>query len=223
MQQRTVDLSRVEILVLDEADRMLDMGFIRDIRRILNILPPRRQNLLFSATFSNEIKGLADDLLNNPTHVEVARKNAESDLVTQAVYLSHKENKRDLLVHLLIQEKIGQALVFMRTKHGADKLVKQLQRRRRLGGSHSRQPQPGRSAPAPSPTSKPARCASWSRPTSPRAASTSTNCRMSSTTTAQRSRGLCPSHRAYRPRGQQGRSPLPRQHDEQGYLNDIES
>jgi ATP-dependent RNA helicase RhlE len=127
VQQRTVDLSRVEVLVLDEADRMLDMGFIRDIRRILNMLPPRRQNLLFSATFSNEIKGLADDLLNNPAHVEVARKNAESDLVTQAVYLSHKENKRDLLVHLLIQEKIGQALVFMRTKHGADKLVKQLQ------------------------------------------------------------------------------------------------
>jgi ATP-dependent RNA helicase RhlE len=127
IQQRTVDLSRVEVLVLDEADRMLDMGFIRDIRRILNLLPPRRQNLLFSATFSNEIKSLADDLLNNPTHIEVARRNAESDLVTHAVYLSHKENKRDLLVHLLIQEKIGQALVFMRTKHGADKLVKQLQ------------------------------------------------------------------------------------------------
>lgn len=127
VQQRTVDLSRVEILVLDEADRMLDMGFIRDIRRILNMLPPRRQNLLFSATFSNDIKSLADDLLNNPTHVEVARRNQESDLVTQSVYLSHKENKRDLLVHLLAQEKIGQALVFMRTKHGADKLVKQLQ------------------------------------------------------------------------------------------------
>ena len=127
VQQRTVDLSRVEVLILDEADRMLDMGFIRDIRRILNLLPPRRQNLLFSATFSNEIKGLADDLLNNPMHVEVARKNAESDLVTQAVYMSHKENKRDLLVHLLIQEKVNQALVFMRTKHGADKLVKQLQ------------------------------------------------------------------------------------------------
>ncbi len=127
LQQRTVDLSRVEILVLDEADRMLDMGFIRDIRRILSLLPTRRQNLLFSATFSNEIKVLADDLLNNPTHVEVARKNAESDLVTQAVYLSHRENKRDLLVHLLVEEKIDQALVFMRTKHGADKLVKQLQ------------------------------------------------------------------------------------------------
>src|SRR6201985_2661295 len=79
--QRTVDLSRVEVLVLDEADRMLDMGFIRDIRKILDLLPPRRQNLLFSATFSNEIKNLADGLLNSPTLIEVARRNQESELV----------------------------------------------------------------------------------------------------------------------------------------------
>ncbi len=128
VRQRTVDLSRVEILVLDEADRMLDMGFIHDIRKILALLPPRRQNLLFSATFPNEIKTLADTLLNAPTRVEVARKNAESDLVTQAVYLASRETKRDLLVHLLAEEKIEQALVFTRTKHGAERLARQLQR-----------------------------------------------------------------------------------------------
>lgn len=128
VQQRTVDLSRVEILVLDEADRMLDMGFIRDIRKILALLPPKRQNLLFSATFSDEVKALADGLLRAPTHVEVARRNAESELVTQSFYLAAKENKRDLLVHLLAEQKIEQALVFTRTKHGADRLSKQLQR-----------------------------------------------------------------------------------------------
>jgi len=128
VQQRTVNLSQVEILVLDEADRMLDMGFIRDIRRILSLLPTRRQNLLFSATFSPEIKTLASDLLNNPVHVEVAAKNAASDLVTQAVYLTPKEQKFDLLEHLLVQDKIEQALVFVRTKHGADKVARQLQR-----------------------------------------------------------------------------------------------
>jgi ATP-dependent RNA helicase RhlE len=124
--QRTVDLSRVEILVLDEADRMLDMGFIRDIRKILALLPERRQNLLFSATFSDEIKELADGFLKEPTLVEVARRNAESELVTQSVYAATKETKRDLLVYLLAERKVGQALVFTRTKHGADRLAKQL-------------------------------------------------------------------------------------------------
>ena len=128
LQQRTVDLSNVEILVLDEADRMLDMGFIRDIRRILSILPTKRQNLLFSATFSDEIKDLADGLLNSPAFVEVARRNAESELVTQKCYLANKESKRDLLIHLLVEEKVGQALVFTRTKHGADRLAQQLQK-----------------------------------------------------------------------------------------------
>jgi ATP-dependent RNA helicase RhlE len=126
VQQRTVDLSRVEILVLDEADRMLDMGFIRDIRKILDLLPQRRQNLLFSATFSKEIKELADGLLNQPVHVEVARPNTESELVTQSVYAATKESKRDLLVYLLVERRVGQALVFTRTKHGADRLAKQL-------------------------------------------------------------------------------------------------
>ena len=92
--QGTVDLSRVEILVLDEADRMLDMGFIRDIRKVLALLPARRQNLLFSATFTDDIRTLADSLLHNPVRVEVARRNAESELVTQAVYSVAKEDKR---------------------------------------------------------------------------------------------------------------------------------
>ena len=128
VQQRTLDLSRVEILVLDEADRMLDMGFIRDIRRILALLPTRRQNLLFSATFTEEIKRLADDLLDSPTHINVARQSQESELVTQSVYLTSRDSKRDLLVHLLAEHKIQQALVFTRTKHGADRLAQQLQR-----------------------------------------------------------------------------------------------
>ena len=128
IEQRTLNLGQVEILVLDEADRMLDMGFIRDIRRIVALLPTRRQNLLFSATFSAEIKTLAAGLLRNPVYVEVAAKNAASDLVTQAVYLTAKEQKFALLEHLMVQNKIEQALVFVRTKHGADKVARQLQR-----------------------------------------------------------------------------------------------
>jgi ATP-dependent RNA helicase RhlE len=124
--QRTVDLSRVEIFVLDEADRMLDMGFIRDIKRVLALLPAKRQNLLFSATFSSEIKALADSLLNAPARVEVPRENLESELVTQSAYPAIKEHKRDLLIHLLAEHKVPQALVFTRTKHGADRLAKQL-------------------------------------------------------------------------------------------------
>jgi ATP-dependent RNA helicase RhlE len=124
--QRTIDLSAVEVLVLDEADRMLDMGFIRDIRRILAILPERRQNLLFSATFSNEIRRLADSFLDHPATVQVTPRNTATDLVTQVVHRVDRERKRELLVHLIRSGRVDKALVFTRTKHGADRLAGQL-------------------------------------------------------------------------------------------------
>jgi ATP-dependent RNA helicase RhlE len=124
--QRTVDLSGLEILVLDEADRMLDMGFIRDIRRILALLPQHRQNLLFSATFSDDIRALADGLLRQPVSVEVARRNTTSELVDQLVYRVDKPAKRFLLAHLIRQGNWQQVLVFTRTKHGANRLAEQL-------------------------------------------------------------------------------------------------
>ncbi|MFN3712938.1 MAG: DEAD/DEAH box helicase [Alcanivoracaceae bacterium] len=126
VQQRTVDLSKVEILVLDEADRMLDMGFIRDIRKILALLPKQRQNLLFSATFSDEIKSLADGLLNRPALIEVARRNATADTVSQKVYPVDRERKRELLAKLITDNNWYQVLVFTRTKHGANRLAEQL-------------------------------------------------------------------------------------------------
>ncbi len=126
VQQRTVDLSRVEILVLDEADRMLDMGFIRDIRRVLALLPAKRQNLLFSATFSDEIRRLAEDLLDDPAYVEVARRNQDSELVTQRVHPVDQSRKRELLAHLVSSGNWEQVLVFTRTKHGANRLAQQL-------------------------------------------------------------------------------------------------
>jgi ATP-dependent RNA helicase RhlE len=124
--QRTIDLSSVEILVLDEADRMLDVGFIRDIRRVLELLPARRQNLLFSATFSDEITSLADAMLNEPTHIQIARRNAPIELVRQVVYPVDRERKRELLSHLIRAGRIDRALVFTRTKHGANRLAEQL-------------------------------------------------------------------------------------------------
>jgi len=127
-QQRTVDLSHVEILVLDEADRMLDMGFIRDIKRILAQLPTRRQNLLFSATFSDEIKALADTLLKAPAMIEVARRNSTVEIVVQKVHPVDRDRKRELLSHLIKSQNWYQVLVFTRTKHGANKLSEQLNR-----------------------------------------------------------------------------------------------
>jgi len=126
LQQKTVDLSRVEILVLDEADRMLDMGFIRDIKKVLAVLPKQRQNLLFSATFSNEIKALADGLLTNPALIEVARRNAANELIEQRVYPVDRERKRALLTHLIKEHNWFQVLVFTRTKHGANNLAEYL-------------------------------------------------------------------------------------------------
>ena len=128
VQQRTVNLTQVEILVLDEADRMLDMGFIHDIRRILALLPKQRQNLLFSATFSDEIRGLAGSILRDPALVEVARRNAESELVSQRVHPVDHSRKRELLAHLVTEGNWQQVLVFTRTKHGANRLAQQLSR-----------------------------------------------------------------------------------------------
>jgi ATP-dependent RNA helicase RhlE len=126
--QRTIDLSQVEVLVLDEADRMLDMGFIRDIRKVLDLLPPRRQNLLFSATFSDEIRRLASGLLDHPATVQVTPRNTPTELVTQVVHPVDRERKRELLSHLIRTGRIEQALVFTRTKHGANRLAEQLAR-----------------------------------------------------------------------------------------------
>ncbi|MGO2132378.1 MAG: DEAD/DEAH box helicase [Halomonas sp.] len=127
-QQGHVSLANVEILVLDEADRMLDMGFIHDIRKLLALMPEKRQNLLFSATFSNEIQALANRLLDNPTMIEVARRNTTAETVDQAVYRVDREKKRDLLAHLIKEQQWYQVLVFTRTKHGANRLAEHLEK-----------------------------------------------------------------------------------------------
>ena len=125
--QDALDISVVQTLVLDEADRMLDMGFIHDIKKILAMLPQKRQNLLFSATFSAEIKRLSDGLLNNPALIEVARRNTTSEQVSQLVYPIDCGRKRELLTHLILENSWKQVLVFTRTKHGANRLTKQLE------------------------------------------------------------------------------------------------
>ena len=122
-QQRTLDLSHVEIFVLDEADRMLDMGFIHDIKKVLAIVPQQKQSLLFSATLSDEIKALADRLLNAPALIEVARRNATADTIAQKVHPVGRERKKELLAHLIREGNWHQVLVFTRMKHGANRLA----------------------------------------------------------------------------------------------------
>ncbi len=124
--QGTLDLKQVEIFVLDEADRMLDMGFIHDIKKVLAVLPAKKQSLLFSATFSDEIKALADRLLNAPKLIEVARRNSTAELVSQKVHPVSRERKKELLAHLIKRGDWHQVLVFTRMKHGANRLTEYL-------------------------------------------------------------------------------------------------
>ena len=128
VEQKTLNLGQVQILVLDEADRMLDMGFMPDLKRILVLLPKQRQNLMFSATFSNEIKKLADDFLTNPTLIEVARSNATAENVSQKVYLVEQSKKQALLTQLLKEADNKQVIIFTKTKITASRLSKALQK-----------------------------------------------------------------------------------------------
>ncbi len=128
VQQRTIDLSKIEILVLDEADRMLDMGFIHDIRRVIALLPVQRQNLLFSATFSDDIRKLSGSILRDPASVEVARRYAPIELISQAAYLVDRDRKRELLANLVKTGSWERVLVFCKTKHGANRLAQQLEK-----------------------------------------------------------------------------------------------
>ncbi|WP_374443950.1 DEAD/DEAH box helicase [Epilithonimonas sp.] len=124
--QGIIKLNHLEIFVLDEADRMLDMGFVHDVKRILKLLPQKRQNLFFSATMPTEIAKLASEILVNPVKAEVAPVSSTADTIQQSIYFVEKDNKNDLLIHLLQDEKLDQVLVFSRTKYGADKIVKKL-------------------------------------------------------------------------------------------------
>jgi len=125
--QGFLDLSCLEMFVLDEADRMLDMGFVHDIKKVLKLLPASKQSLLFSATFSKEIKQLADNLLDTPTLIEVARRNTSSEMISQSVHFVDKGKKPELLSHIIGSNNWTQVLVFTRTKHGANKLTKKLE------------------------------------------------------------------------------------------------
>ena len=180
VQQRTVDLSAIEILVLDEADRMLDMGFIRDIRRIIALLPKQRQNLMFSATFSPDIRELAGGLLHNPVSIDVAPRNTPAELVTQRVIETNREQKKDLLLPSVRNARPGTRCWSSRAPSTAPMRwprhsTRPASSRRRCTATSRRAPGRARSA-----ISRTASWSRWSPPTSPRAASISTRCPMSS-------------------------------------------
>lgn len=124
--QGIISLKNLEIFVLDEADRMLDMGFVHDVKRVVKLLPPKRQTLFFSATFPKEIQELANSMLRNPVKVEVAPISSTADTINQSIYFVEKDDKLDLLTHILQDEKLDQVLVFARTKHGSDKIARKL-------------------------------------------------------------------------------------------------
>ena len=126
--QGIISLKNLEIFVLDEADRMLDMGFVHDVKRVVKLLPPKRQTLFFSATFPKEIQELANSMLRNPVKVEVAPVSSTADTINQSIYFVEKDDKLDLLIHILQDEKLDQVLVFARTKHGSDKIARKLQK-----------------------------------------------------------------------------------------------
>jgi ATP-dependent RNA helicase RhlE len=128
LDKESLSVKKLQTLILDEADRMLDMGFLRDIKKILAALPKKRQNLLFSATFSTEIKSLADSLLNSPELIEVARSNSANEAIAQLIHPVDRNKKQPLLAHLIQSNDWKQVLVFTRTKHGANKLVTQLEK-----------------------------------------------------------------------------------------------
>ncbi len=126
MQQGLISLNQIEIFVLDEADRMLEMGFVHDVKKVIKMLPPKRQNLLFSATMPNEVKGIVNSILVDPVTITVAPISSTVEIIDQSVYFIDKGNKQKLLVDLLKHSDIDSALVFTRTKHGADRVVKEL-------------------------------------------------------------------------------------------------
>ncbi|MDN4035465.1 DEAD/DEAH box helicase [Massilia sp. YIM B02443] len=129
VEQKNISLGQVQMLVMDEADRMLDMGFLPDLQRIINLLPKQRQNLMFSATFSPEIKKLANTFLNNPLTIEVARSNATAERVTQVVYKVEDAHKQDVVEHLIRERNMKQVIVFSNTKIGASRLSNHLEKR----------------------------------------------------------------------------------------------